>query len=60
MGPDLRCVECRTHSGLLALGWVAVRCEDFELNEPPELAFYCPDCAQVEFGIEARRARKSD
>jgi hypothetical protein len=30
-------------------GWRAYRSDDPELDEPPALAFYCPDCAAREF-----------
>jgi hypothetical protein len=60
MVPDLRCVECRSQSGLLALGWLAVRCDDPETDGPPELAFYCPECARAEFGVEARREPRAE
>jgi hypothetical protein len=60
MVPDLRCVECGSHSGLLARDWLAVRCDDPEQDGPPELAFYCPDCARAEFGVEVRREPLSE
>jgi hypothetical protein len=27
-----------------------------DLDEPPEVAFYCPDCAEREFGDPAARS----
>jgi hypothetical protein len=46
----LACVECLRVSSLSARGWKAFRSDDPETNEPPRLAFYCPDCAGREFG----------
>ena len=31
----------------IAGGWI----DDPELNEPPQLGFYCPSCARREFGL---------
>lgn len=36
-------------------GWRGYRTDDPELDEPPELAFYCPPCAVAEFGRPAPR-----
>ena len=45
--PSLVCVECNeTASEDDALGWRAYLTSD----EPHELAIYCPDCAEREFG----------
>ncbi len=44
------CVECGCLSGLRWAGWCAYRVDDPELDEPPALAFYCPACAEREFG----------
>jgi hypothetical protein len=60
MVPDLRCVECGMYSGLMAWGWLAVRCDEPEVEALPELAFYCPDCARAEFGVETRREPRAD
>lgn len=46
----VRCVECDTLSGLRWTGWRAYRVDDPETGEPPALAFYCPTCAEREFG----------
>jgi hypothetical protein len=46
----LECVECKTSSGLRASGWRAYRMDDPEERELPALAFYCPMCAEREFG----------
>jgi hypothetical protein len=44
------CAECDCSSGLGWRGWRAYRVDDPELAEPPALAFYCPSCAEREFG----------
>jgi hypothetical protein len=41
----LTCVECGTTSAH-ERGWHALLTED----EPPEMATYCPECAEREFG----------
>jgi hypothetical protein len=43
--PELACVECGAIAPPDADGWRVYRTDD----EPPELAIYCPDCAEVEF-----------
>jgi hypothetical protein len=50
---SVRCAECTSSSGLYWQGWRALRVDDPEIDEPPALAFYCPTCAEREFG--ARR-----
>ena len=45
----LRCVECGTESDT-AWRWVAYVLEDPEDEVDPEVALYCPDCAEREFG----------
>ena len=45
----LACVECPRVSSISARGWKAYRIEDPERNEPPWLAFFCPDCAEKAF-----------
>jgi hypothetical protein len=43
----LRCAECQTYWLPVAdERWAAYLTDD----EPPELAFYCPECADREFG----------
>jgi hypothetical protein len=44
------CAECGCLSGLRWAGWRAHRIDDPELDEPPALAFFCPACADREFG----------
>ena len=46
----LACVECPRVSSATAKGWRGYRTDDPELEEPPKLSFYCPDCARREFG----------
>ncbi|HEY0415708.1 MAG TPA: hypothetical protein VGC78_04925 [Gaiellaceae bacterium] len=50
----VECVECSTPSGGRWTGWRAYRVDDPEVNEPPQLAFYCPTCALREFGGRRR------
>jgi hypothetical protein len=50
--PIVACAQCRCLSGLRWAGWRAYRVDDPELDEPPALAFYCPSCAEREFGGE--------
>jgi hypothetical protein len=45
----LACVECPRVSSATAKGWRAYRTDDPELEEPPKLSFYCPECARREF-----------
>jgi hypothetical protein len=37
-------------SSVTARGWKAYRTDDPELDDAPALAFYCPECAEREFG----------
>ncbi len=46
----LCCVECGTLSSLEARRWRSYRIDDPTEDEPPALAFYCPACAEREFG----------
>jgi hypothetical protein len=54
MGEGLECVECGRVSDPEAIGWIAIRCDDPDRDEPPEIAFYCPVCTLAEFGIDLR------
>jgi len=45
----LACAECPRVSSVSARGWKAFRTDDPELDEPPQLSFYCPECARREF-----------
>jgi hypothetical protein len=57
---QLECVECAVDSGWFARGWLAIRCEDPNKDEPPELAFYCAICARAELGVELPRRLQSE
>ena len=46
----LACIECPRLSSASARGWKAYRSDDPENEEPAKLAFYCPQCAEGEFG----------
>jgi len=46
----VRCTECGSSSGRRWWGWRAYRTDELDLGEPPPLAFYCPTCAEREFG----------
>ena len=46
----LECVECHTLSVPDARHWRAYRIDDPTEDEPPAVAFYCPVCAEREFG----------
>ena len=46
----LACAECPRVSGITVRGWKAYRTDDPLSDEPPALAFYCPECAEREFG----------
>jgi hypothetical protein len=50
----LSCVECGVGSPDGARGWRGCRIDEPELDEPPALAFFCPDCAEREFGATNR------
>lgn len=51
----LACAECPRLSTATARGWKAYRTDDPETDETPELAFYCPQCAELEFGGWSRK-----
>jgi hypothetical protein len=46
----LCCVECGVISDAAALRWRSYRIDDPSEDEEPALAFYCPSCAEREFG----------
>jgi hypothetical protein len=50
LAPPLCCDECGTLSKTHAWGWRGYRMDDPEEDEFPALAFYCPICAEREFG----------
>jgi hypothetical protein len=45
------CVECGRLSDRYWSGWRAYRVDGPELDELPALGFYCPACAEAEFGL---------
>jgi len=45
----LACAECPRVSSVTARGWKAYRTDGPETDEPPQLTFYCPECARHEF-----------
>jgi hypothetical protein len=49
-GNLVQCAECGCVSGLQWPGWRAYRMDDPARAETPELAFFCPECAEREFG----------
>lgn len=49
------CVECGRVSDHRWRGWLADRVDDPEADEEPKLGFYCPECAEREFGRPRRR-----
>jgi hypothetical protein len=53
---QLRCVQCGCASGLYATGSRCYRTDDPEQREEPELGFFCPACAEREFGPLQRRS----
>jgi len=46
----LACAECPRVSSITARGWKAYRVDDPDHDGPPQLAFYCPECAARESG----------
>jgi len=46
----LACAECPRVSSLTARGWKAYRVDAPERDGPPQLVFYCPECAAKESG----------
>ena len=53
----MHCVQCGCASGLYAIGWRGYLAVDPELGESPELAFFCPTCAEREFDAPRRDRR---
>jgi hypothetical protein len=49
------CIECGSVSDSSWSGWRACRTEDPEGIEPPEISFFCPECAYREFGRQTRQ-----
>jgi hypothetical protein len=50
-----RCVECGRVSGFLWTRWRAYWIDVPDADDDPEVALYCPDCADREFGPPRRR-----
>jgi hypothetical protein len=46
----LECAECGKVSEADAAGWSSVRTGEIDPDNTPELFFFCPDCAEREFG----------
>jgi hypothetical protein len=46
----VQCAECNSSSGLYWQGWRADRSDEPDAGELPALAFFCPVCANEEFG----------
>ena len=46
----LECVECHAVSDETARHWRSYRIDEPSEGEEPALAFYCPVCAEREFG----------
>jgi hypothetical protein len=49
----VRCAECARLTEISWIGWRAYRVDDSYGGEPPELCFFCPECAEREFGFGA-------
>ena len=50
----VHCFECHSSSGLRGSGWRAYRIDDLEPGAPSALVFFCPTCAEKEFGYSRR------
>jgi hypothetical protein len=46
----LECAECGAFSDEQASGWRAYRMSDLDQRRAATVAFYCPSCAEREFG----------
>jgi hypothetical protein len=46
----VRCEECGRVAEGDARGWEAHRADDPSEGNEPEVVFFCPDCAEWEFG----------
>jgi hypothetical protein len=42
--------ECGKVSDAHAAGWSAIRTGDIAADDPPEMFFFCPDCAEFKLG----------
>jgi hypothetical protein len=52
---ELVCHACSVYSDANAAGWRAYLVDNPDKNASRELAFYCPSCAQREFGPVGKR-----
>jgi hypothetical protein len=46
----LCCEECGSRATAGAWGWRGYRIDDPEEGDIPEIGFFCPECAEREFG----------
>jgi hypothetical protein len=51
----IECVECGETAAAAERGWQALLVEDPDGADPPEVALYCPACAEREFGSRSPR-----
>jgi hypothetical protein len=49
------CAECAVEAPADARGWRAYVADDPRDDEPPDVATYCPECAEREFGHASPR-----
>ena len=56
----LLCIECGLESDATAWRWRSYRTDDPTENEEPALAFFCPDCAAREFGVDGPDSEQSN
>ena len=55
----VECIECRRVNAFLWHGWKAYRVDDPDTEARlPELGFYCPGCAEREFGVRTPKAAR--
>lgn len=58
LGPDdpggpFECANCGVIAYTLTAGWRGVTSADPERADAPELALFCPDCAELELADES-------
>ena len=46
----LTCTGCGRLSDFDARGWIAVRAGEADIEDTPEVFFFCPECTEREFG----------
>ena len=60
----LACIECGARTPSFELGWSAIRVEDPDEQDAPEMVIYCANCLAREFSglllwlTEARSGRR--